>query len=54
MGNIQQVNIKNRTYYLFNHLINIKNFDSNLPERDKKSYKKHWYLLYQIHHNGKY
>ena len=39
MGNIQQVNIKNRTYYLFNDLINIKNFDSNLPERDKKSYK---------------
>ena len=40
MGNIQQVNIKNRTYYLFNDLINIKNFDSNLPERDKKNHTK--------------
>ena len=39
MGNIQQVNIKNRTHYLFNDLINIKNFDSNLSKTDKKSYK---------------
>ena len=39
MGNIQQVNIKNRTHYLFNGLINIKNFDSNLSKTDKKSYK---------------
>ena len=39
MGNIKQVNIKNRTYYFFNDMINIKNFDSNLLKIEKKSYK---------------
>ena len=29
MGDIKQINIKNRTYYFFNDMINIKNFDSN-------------------------
>ena len=39
MGNIKQVNIKNRTYYFFNNMINIKDFDSNLLKIDKTSYK---------------
>ena len=39
MGNIKQVNIKNRTYYFFNHRINIKDFDSRLLIIDKNSYK---------------
>ena len=39
MGNIKQINIKNRTYYFFNEMINIKNFDSSLLKIDKKSYK---------------
>ena len=39
MGNIKQRNIKNRIYYFFNDMINIKNFDSNLLKIDKKSYK---------------
>ena len=39
MGNIEQINIKNRTYYSFNDIINIKNFDSSLLKIDKKSYK---------------
>ena len=39
MGNIKQINIKNRTYYLFNDVISIKDFDSNLLKIDKKSYK---------------
>ena len=30
MGNIKQINIKNRTYYCFNDMINIKDFDSRL------------------------
>ena len=29
-GNIKETNIKNRTYYSFNDMINIKDFDSNL------------------------
>ena len=39
MGNIKQINIKSRIYFFFNDKINIKNFDSNLLEIDKKSYK---------------
>ena len=39
MENIEEINIKNRTYYFFNAMINIKDFDLNLLKRDKKSYK---------------
>ena len=39
MEDIKQVNIKNGTYYFFNDMINIKNFDSNLLKIDKKLYK---------------
>ena len=39
MGNIKEINIKNRTYYFFHDMINIKDFDSNLLKIDKKSYK---------------
>ena len=39
MGNIKQFNIKKRTYYFFNDVINIKNFDSSLLKIDKNSYK---------------
>ena len=36
---IKQINIKNRTYYFFNDMINIKNFDSSLLKIEKKLYK---------------
>ena len=39
MSSIKQINIKNRTYYFFNYMINIKNFDSNLLRIGKKLYK---------------
>ena len=39
MGTIKQIDIKNRTYYFYNDMINIKKFDSNLLKIDKKSYK---------------
>ena len=39
MGNIKEINVKNRTYYIFNDMINIKDFDSRLLKIDKKSYK---------------
>ena len=38
MGNIKQINTKNRTYYFFNDMISIKDFDSNLLKINKKSY----------------
>ena len=39
MGNIKQINIKNRTYYLLNDMINIKDFHSSLVKIGKKSCK---------------
>ena len=39
MVTIKQMNIKNRTYYFYNGLINIKDFDPKLLKLDKKSFK---------------
>ena len=39
MGKVKELNIKNQTYYFFNHMINVKNFHSNLLKIDKKLYK---------------
>ena len=36
MGNIKELNIKNRTYYFFDDIINVEEFDSNLLKIDKK------------------
>ena len=40
MGKVKQIEIKNRTCYLYNGMINLKNFDSSLLKIDKKHYKK--------------
>ena len=37
MGTIKQIDIKNRTYYIY--MIDINIFNSNLLKIDKKSYK---------------
>ena len=39
MGEVKQINIKNRTYYFYNDIIDLENFDSSLLKLDKKSYK---------------
>ena len=39
MREVKQIEIKNRTYYFYNDMINLKNFESNLLKIDKKSYK---------------
>ena len=36
---IKDINIKKRTYYIYNDLVNIKDFDPSLPKLDKKSFK---------------
>ena len=40
MGEVKQINIKNRTYYFYNDQINLKDFDAKLLKVDKKDYKK--------------
>ena len=39
MGTVKQIDIKNRTYYFYNDMIDVKTFDSDLLKIDKKSYK---------------
>ena len=38
-GEVKQIEIKNPTYYLYNDLINLENFDSNLLKIHKMHYK---------------
>ena len=45
---IKQIDIKNRTYYFYNDVINLKIFESNLSKIDKKSYKNMG--IYNIRH----
>ena len=39
MGEIKQIDIRNWTYYFYNDITDIKNFDAKLLKIDKKSYK---------------
>ena len=36
---VKQIDIKNRTYYFYNNIIDLKNFDARLLRIDNKSYK---------------
>ena len=39
MGQVKQINIKNRGYYFYNDIIDLENFDVSLLKIDKKSFK---------------
>ena len=39
MGKVKQVQIKNRTYYFYNDIINIEEFNLGLLKIDKKLYR---------------
>ena len=39
MGKVKQIAIKNRTYYFYNDMINLKSFEINLLQIGKKHYK---------------
>ena len=43
---VKDIDIKNRTYYFFNDIINIENFDQNNIKIDEKSYRN--VLIYYI------
>ena len=38
MGVVKQIDIKDRIYYFYNDIINLKIFDARLSKIDKKSY----------------
>ena len=39
MDTMKQINIKNRTYYFYNDIIDLEDFDARLLKNDKKLYK---------------
>ena len=39
MGETKQIHIENQTYYFYNDIIHLKDFDAKLLKIDKKSYK---------------
>ena len=39
MRTVKKIDIKNRTYYFYNDIIDLESFKSNLLKIDKKSYK---------------
>ena len=39
MGEVKQINIKNRSYYFYNDIIDLKHFDPTLLKIDIKSFK---------------
>ena len=41
----KQIHIKNRTYYFYNDLINVKSFNSNNLKLDKKVF---WAMMFII------
>ena len=38
-GEVKQIEIKNRNYYFYNDIFNLKNLESNLLKIDKNHYK---------------
>ena len=45
---VKDINIKNHTYYFFDHIINGKDFDPNNIKIDWKNIQRYFYLLYWI------
>ena len=56
METIKEINIKYRTYYFYDDIINIKNFGSNLLKIDKRLYKNIdiYYIGYITRKNSDY
>ena len=53
---VKDINIKNLTYYFFDNIINIKDFDPNNIKIDEKSYKNIliYYTVYVTIKDSKY
>ena len=48
MKSTKQINIKDRTYYFYNDIIDIKTFDSNIFKVDKKRTKIMIFLILDL------
>ena len=49
---IKDINIKKHTYYLFDDIINIKDFDPNNNKIDEKTYLLYWICDNQKRHKN--
>ena len=47
MGEVKQIKIKNQTYYFYNDITDLKNFDARLLKNDKK-----WCKNFDIYNIG--
>ena len=45
MGEVKKIDVKNRTYYFYNDIIDLKDFDARFLKIDKKTYKKRWSII---------
>ena len=45
---MKQINVKDRPYYIFNDMVNIKNFDPNLLSINKISFESSDAVIYSI------
>ena len=45
MGEVKQINTKNRTYYFYHDITDLKDFKPNLLKSDKKHYKDNIYYI---------
>ena len=53
MGTVKQINVKNRTYYFYNDIIDLENLDAGLLKIDKKWYKDIGILQFSRYHKEK-
>ena len=51
MGEVKQIEIKNRIFYFYNDIINLKHFEPNLLQIDKQIIQKHYYLQHWTYYN---
>ena len=56
INKVKDIDVKNRTHYFFNDIINMKNFDPNNIKIDEKSYKNilFYYIGYVTIQDSKY
>ena len=52
MGSMKEINIKNRTYYFFDDMINVKDFEWNLLKKHKNHTHKKSYKNIHIYYIG--
>ena len=45
MGEIKQINVKNRTYYFYNDITNLDEFDGSKTKVDKKKFNDIIFIL---------